>query len=162
MHRAGLGARSWVKSQCYTSPLRQIYHMATETGGKNMGETVEFRSSRILQSKLTSTWVEPAARHASHPASEKQIIRHMPLDLFLDDVQFSIVDFALTSHNRDSAPKMESVKRKTAFTEPSSKRVKLLGELKVNHEYAKRFEHNKQRAELHMRKCDFPLLALGV
>jgi protein KRI1 len=58
---------------------------------------------------------------------------------------------------------MESVKRKTTFTEPSSKRVKLLEddsgdesaelELKVNHEYAKRFEHNKQRAELHMRKC---------
>jgi protein KRI1 len=58
---------------------------------------------------------------------------------------------------------MESAKRKTAFAEPSSKRVKLLEddsgdesaevELKVNHEFAKRFEHNKQRAELHMRKC---------
>lgn len=60
---------------------------------------------------------------------------------------------------------MESAKRKTDFSEPSSKRLKLLDddggdespelELKVNKEYAKRFEHNKQRAELHKRKCYF-------
>jgi protein KRI1 len=58
-------------------------------------------------------------------------------------------------------------KRKTAFTESSSKRLKLLEddseeesaelELKVNQDYAMRFEHNKQRAELHKRKYILPL-----
>jgi protein KRI1 len=63
------------------------------------------------------------------------------------------------------------VKRKATLSGSSPKRIKLLGddsgdedaelELKVNHEYAKRFEHNKQRAELHMRKCKYLLLSPG-
>ena len=86
----------------------------------------------------------------------------MPASKSWSSGHFSACDIS-QFYNSDASLNMESAKRKTVFTEPSSKRVKLLDdesgdesaevELKVNHEYAKRFEHNKQREELHIRTC---------